>query len=196
ALKYLRRKPPVRQEIRRARGYFRTNRARMRYADLKARGLPIGSGVVEAACKTLVTQRMKNRGMRWTTAGAQAVLTPRGWDQSDRFDEAWALVAATSDSKVVGSKSCGRAHPSDVAVRAQPGILRGRDAQERGRAHGPPVGPPGLPRSAGRAGRPAAGRLRPARDHRSKRLVRTRRCVGPACERRAGGAAGRGAGGV
>jgi len=32
---------------------------------------------------------------RWSTQGAQAILTMRGWDQSDRFDEAWALVAAT-----------------------------------------------------------------------------------------------------
>jgi hypothetical protein len=39
--------------------YFRRNRARMDYARLRAQNLPIGSGVVEAACKTLVTQRMK-----------------------------------------------------------------------------------------------------------------------------------------
>jgi hypothetical protein len=34
--------------------------------------------------------------MRWSTGGAQAILTPRGWDQSDRFDEAWALVSSAS----------------------------------------------------------------------------------------------------
>ena len=55
----------------------------------------IGSGLVEAACKTLVTQRLKLSGMRWSVRGAQAILTPRGWDQSERFDQAWALVAAT-----------------------------------------------------------------------------------------------------
>ncbi len=60
----------------------------------------IGSGVVEAACKTLVTQRLKQSGMRWSTGGAQAVLTPRGWDQSERFDNAWALVAATFHADV------------------------------------------------------------------------------------------------
>ncbi|MCK7492751.1 MAG: hypothetical protein MZW92_15385, partial [Comamonadaceae bacterium] len=42
--------------------YFRRNRARMDYARLRAQNLPIGSGVVEAACKTLVTQRMKRSG--------------------------------------------------------------------------------------------------------------------------------------
>ncbi len=60
----------------------------------------IGSGVVEAACKTLVAQRLKLSGMRWGTHGAQAILTMRGWDQSDRFDQAWALVAATYERDV------------------------------------------------------------------------------------------------
>jgi len=72
----------------------------MNYADLKAKGFMIGSGVVEAACKTLVTQRLKQSGMRWSVRGAQAILTPRGWDQSERFDKAWALVAATFHTDV------------------------------------------------------------------------------------------------
>ena len=38
--------------------------------------------------------------MRWSVSGAQAILTPRGWDQSDRFDEAWALIAATFEVDV------------------------------------------------------------------------------------------------
>jgi len=100
AMKHLATKHPQKKLVRRALIYFRTNRARMRYAELKAKGFPIGSGVVEAACKTLVTQRLKLSGMRWSTAGAQAVLTPRGWDQSERFDEAWALVAATFHTEV------------------------------------------------------------------------------------------------
>jgi len=94
AIAYLARKHPKDQTIRRALGYFRNNKARMNYAELRAAGLPIGSGVVEAACKTLVTQRLKLSGMRWSGSGAQAILTLRGWDLSDRFDEAWALVAA------------------------------------------------------------------------------------------------------
>jgi len=72
----------------------------MRYMDLQSKGLVIGSGVVEAACKTLVTQRLKQSGMRWSVSGAQAILTPRGWDQSDRFDAAWALIAATFEVDV------------------------------------------------------------------------------------------------
>lgn len=60
----------------------------------------IGSGVVEAACKTLVAQRLNLSGMRWGTHGAQAILTMRGWDQSGRSDEAGALVAATYEREV------------------------------------------------------------------------------------------------
>ena len=68
--------------------------------EMEARGLQTGSGVVEDACKTLVAQRLKLSGTRWIPHGAQAILTMRGWDQSDRFDEAWALVAATYHSEI------------------------------------------------------------------------------------------------
>src|SRR5215510_4647828 len=101
ALKHLTTKHPHKKLVSRALTYFRTNRARMRYAELRHQGFPIGSGVVEAACKTVVTQRFKQSGMRWSARGAQAVLTPRAWDQSERFDEAWALVAATFHADVI-----------------------------------------------------------------------------------------------
>lgn len=93
ALDHLRKQHPRRDELRRCAAYFRKHRRRMDYAELRAAGLMIGSGLVEAACKTLVAQRLKLSGMRWGH-GAQAILTPRGWDQSERFDEAWALLAA------------------------------------------------------------------------------------------------------
>jgi hypothetical protein len=79
--------------------YFRKHKHRMDYFGLKAAGLPIGSGLVEAACKTLVAQRLKLSGMRWGF-GAQAILTARGWDQSERFNEAWALLAAHYHAQV------------------------------------------------------------------------------------------------
>lgn len=93
SIDYMRKQHPNRVEIRRCAIYFRKHRRRMNYAALLKRGLPIGSGLVEAACKTLVTQRLKLSGMRWGR-GAQAILTIRGWDQSDRFDAAWSLLAA------------------------------------------------------------------------------------------------------
>jgi len=95
ALAYLKRAHPRLTKVKTVLNYFRKNKHRMHYAQWKREGFMIGSGVVEAACKTLVAQRLKLSGMRWGTHGAQAILTMRGWDQSDRFDQAWALVAAT-----------------------------------------------------------------------------------------------------
>ena len=73
----------------------------MRYADTQARHLPIGSGVVEATCKTLVTQRLKRSGMRWRHAGGQAILTVRALLQSSRFNQAWALLSGTYRQEVM-----------------------------------------------------------------------------------------------
>lgn len=74
--------------------YFRNQRGRMHYAAYQRLHLPIGSGVVEAACKTLVTQRLKGSGMAWTMTGGQAILTLRSLLQSERWDKAWPLLAA------------------------------------------------------------------------------------------------------
>ena len=95
ALDYQRKKFPRRTRIGEVLRYFRRNRHRMRYADTQARHRPIGSGVVEAACKTLVTQRLKRSGMRWRHAGGQAILTLRALVQSSRFDQAWVLLSDT-----------------------------------------------------------------------------------------------------
>lgn len=95
ALCRLRARYPRREVLHKAVAYFREHRHRMPYARLRAQQLPIGSGVVEAACKTLVSQRLKRSGMRWREAGGQAILTFRAWCQSDRYDRAWALLAET-----------------------------------------------------------------------------------------------------
>ena len=100
ALKHLATKYPRKKDIALSLDYFRQRKKRMRYTEMKSQGLMIGSGIVEAACKTLVAQRLKRSGMRWSPAGAQAILTPRGWEQSERFDQAWALVAATFHTEV------------------------------------------------------------------------------------------------
>jgi hypothetical protein len=95
ALCRLRTRYPRRQAIHKALAYFREHRHRMGYAHLRAQNLPIGSGVVEAACKTLVSQRLKRSGMRWRTAGGQAILTFRALCQSERFERAWPLLVET-----------------------------------------------------------------------------------------------------
>lgn len=57
--------------------YLLGHRHRMRYAKLKERGLPVGSGAMESAIKQLSTYRLKQPGMKWTKAGADAVLRVR-----------------------------------------------------------------------------------------------------------------------
>jgi hypothetical protein len=102
SLDYLRKQHPRKERVTKELAYFRKQRHRMRYHQFVAEGLPIGSGVVEAACKTLVTQRMKQSGMRWGQDGGQAILTVRGWTQSgDRFNRAWALLAATYQQEII-----------------------------------------------------------------------------------------------
>ena len=101
ALAYQRKRFPRRKRIGEVLRYFRRHRHRMRYAQTQAHHLPIGSGVVEAACKTLVTQRLKRSGMRWRHIGGQAILTLRALLQSSRFEQAWALLSKTYRQDVI-----------------------------------------------------------------------------------------------
>ena len=63
----------------------------MDYAAYRARGLHIGSGSVENACKQVVTARLKQAGMIGSADGAAAVATVRAWLKSDRWAEALAV---------------------------------------------------------------------------------------------------------
>ena len=99
ALRYLRDKAAGRNHtIERELAFFRKHRKRMRYRNISDRSLAIGSGVVEAACKTLVTQRLKRSGMRWGLQGGQAVLTVRALIKSGRFDRAWDTLMGDHDT--------------------------------------------------------------------------------------------------
>jgi len=62
---------------RQAYNYIRERTEWMQYHDYKRQHLPIGSGITEAACKTIFTQRLKLSGMRWKKAGAQVILDLR-----------------------------------------------------------------------------------------------------------------------
>lgn len=68
---------PKAGELDTALGYFQTNAHRMRYAHYRALGLFVGSGVVEAGCKSVLAARLKQSGMHWTTRGAAAITTLR-----------------------------------------------------------------------------------------------------------------------
>jgi hypothetical protein len=69
--------------------YLEKNREYMRYAEFRARGLFVGSGVVEAGCKTLIGQRLKHSGMEWSVRGANAIIFLRCVIKSNRFEDYW-----------------------------------------------------------------------------------------------------------
>jgi hypothetical protein len=70
-------------------GYLEKNRERLRYADFRAQGLFVGSGVVEAGCKTVIGQRLKQSGMEWSVRGANAVIALRCNRLSGRLEDYW-----------------------------------------------------------------------------------------------------------
>ena len=61
----------------------------MDYPRFVARQLPIGSGAIESACKTLIQAREKQAGMRWSHDGAQVVASLRALHRSDRWGHFW-----------------------------------------------------------------------------------------------------------
>jgi hypothetical protein len=68
------------------RDYFISHAARMRYPAFRAQGMHVGSGIAEAACKTVVSTRAKRSGMRWTPEGLDAVLAVRTAVLNDTYD--------------------------------------------------------------------------------------------------------------
>lgn len=83
------RAPCKREALRRLMTYLRNQDARMAYGEFRARGLDIGSGQAEAACKHVVGARMKRAGMRWSGPGAQAVLSLRAAWLNDDWTRFW-----------------------------------------------------------------------------------------------------------
>ena len=82
-------KKSIQEEIEKTLGYFETNKERMRYAEFRKQGLFVGSGVIEAGCKMIVGQRLKQSGMRWTVRGANTIIALRCCQISGRWEEFW-----------------------------------------------------------------------------------------------------------
>ena len=74
--------------------YLEKNTERMRYAQFRAQSLFVGSGVVEAGCKTVIGQRLKQSGMEWTRRGANAIIALRCVMKSNRLEDYWESRAA------------------------------------------------------------------------------------------------------
>jgi hypothetical protein len=83
----------VQEELNKAKTYFANHHPQMKYAERLAAKLPIGSGVTEAACKTIVKMRMCRGGAKWKEEGAAAVLSLRTLIYTEeRWEQFWAKV--------------------------------------------------------------------------------------------------------
>ena len=70
-------------------GYFEANAERMRYPEFRRQGLFVGTGVMEAGCKTVIGSRLKQSGMFWTFRGANAIIALRCCELSGTFEDYW-----------------------------------------------------------------------------------------------------------
>jgi hypothetical protein len=70
-------------------GYFEKNKERMRYAEFRRLGLFVGSGVLEAGCRSVIGQRLKQSGMHWTVKGANKIIALRCFIMSNRWEDFW-----------------------------------------------------------------------------------------------------------
>jgi hypothetical protein len=81
--------PEVVEKIRTEADYFDRNADRMRYPKFRRQHLFVGSGVIEAGCKTVIGSRLKRSGMFWTLRGANAILALRCCHLNGRFEDYW-----------------------------------------------------------------------------------------------------------
>jgi hypothetical protein len=79
----------VAEKIRIEADYFARNAARMRYPKFRRQHLFVGSGVIEAGCKTVIGSRLKRSGMFWTVRGANAIIALRCCHLNGRFESYW-----------------------------------------------------------------------------------------------------------
>jgi hypothetical protein len=81
--------PEVVEKIRIEADYFERNAERMRYPKFRRQHLFVGSGVIEAGCKTVIGSRLKQSGMFWTVRGANAIIALRCCHLNSRFEDYW-----------------------------------------------------------------------------------------------------------
>lgn len=81
--------PEVAEKLRTEAEYFERNAERMRYPKFRSQHLFVGSGVIEAGCKTVIGSRLKQSGMFWTVRGANAIIALRCCELNRRFEDYW-----------------------------------------------------------------------------------------------------------
>lgn len=80
--------PGLAETLQREANYFEQNKERMRYPQFRKQGFFVGSGVIEAGCKTIIG-RLKQSGMFWTVRGANAIIALRCCQLSGKFEDYW-----------------------------------------------------------------------------------------------------------
>ena len=75
--------------VKREMDYFEKNKDRMRYNEFRKQGMFIGSGVVEAGCRAVIGQRLKQSGMHWTVKHANNIIALRCCMMSSRWEDFW-----------------------------------------------------------------------------------------------------------
>jgi Uncharacterised protein family (UPF0236) len=81
--------PKLAEALRIEADYFERNAARMRYPAFRKQNLFVGSGVIEAGCKSVIGSRLKQSGMFWTVRGANAIIALRCNRMSGKFENYW-----------------------------------------------------------------------------------------------------------
>jgi hypothetical protein len=81
--------PEIAEKIHKEAAYFEKNAERMRYPEFRRQHLFVGSGVVEAGCKTVIGSRLKQSGMFWTVRGANAIITLRCCELNGELEDYW-----------------------------------------------------------------------------------------------------------
>ena len=88
-LRSLEASPQMAEKIRKEADYFEKNAERMRYPDFRRQHLFVGSGVIEAGCKTVIGSRLKQSGMFWTVRGANAIIALRCCQLNGQLEDYW-----------------------------------------------------------------------------------------------------------
>jgi len=86
--------PEFASKIRTEAEYFERNAERMRYPKFRRQHLFVGSGVIEAGCKTVIGSRLKQSGMFWTVRGANSIIALRCCHLNGRFEDYWEVRRA------------------------------------------------------------------------------------------------------
>ena len=152
--------------------YLEKRRDQIRYAEFIAAGLPIGSGIVESANKLVVEARLKGAGMHWEGGHVNPMVALRNVVCSDRWDEAWALIAERLRLGPRERAEMRRAQRQlEKGAQTQAAVPEGAEIEPREKPIPAPVAPGREPVPAGVVEGPTSSPRRPAPNHPWRRMA-------------------------